>query len=90
MLKELIAANRSYSRFFEDFHIDLATLKELVDLARLSASGANLQPLKYFLSCDPVQNAKIFMNLAWAGYLRDGDGVHHVPKRSLDELIIGD
>lgn len=39
----------------------------LVDLARLSASGANLQPLKYILSCDRETNARIFPHTRWAG-----------------------
>jgi nitroreductase len=50
------------------------TLEELVDLARLSASAANLQPLKYILSCEPETNARIFPHLAWAGYLKDWPG----------------
>jgi nitroreductase len=90
MLKELIAANRSYRRFFEDYPIDLEILKELVDLARLSASGANLQPLKYFLSCDQGQNAKIFTNLAWAGYLRDWPGPEKGERPSAYIIILGD
>jgi len=52
-LKELVLKNRSYRRFHQDVSIELEMLRELVDLARLSASGANYQPLKYILSCDP-------------------------------------
>ena len=51
MLRELIEKNRSYRRFDERFKVSLETLRELVELARLSASGGNLQPLKYILSC---------------------------------------
>ena len=46
----------------------------LVDLARLSASAANVQPLKYILSWEPQKNARIFPLLAWAGYLKDWPG----------------
>jgi nitroreductase len=74
MLKDLILKNRSYRRFHEDRAIDCDVLKELVDLARLSASAANRQPLKYVLSCDLQMNAAIFPHLGWAGYLRDWDG----------------
>lgn len=45
-----------------------------VDLARLSASGSNAQPLKYVLSNDRATNAKIFSTLSWAGYLQDWPG----------------
>lgn len=74
MLKELISANRSYRRFHEDVAISEATLRKLVDLARLSASGGNVQPLKYMLSCEPEENALIFPHMAWAGYLADWPG----------------
>lgn len=74
MLEELIRKNRSYRRFHQDFPIPLETLRALVDLARQSASGANLQPLKYILSSDPQTNARIFPHTRWAGYLKDWGG----------------
>ncbi len=74
MLKDLIVKNRSYRRFHQDRHIAVETLRELVDLARLSASAANRQTLKYVLSSDPELNARIFDTLAWAGYLKDWSG----------------
>jgi nitroreductase len=49
-------------------------LRELVDLARHSSSGANLQSLKYLLSTGPDRNARIFATLGWAGYLTEWDG----------------
>ena len=74
MLKDLIIKNRSYRRFHQDFKITVDDLQELVDLARLSATGRNLQPLKYFLSADEDTNDKIFSTLAWAVYLKDWNG----------------
>ncbi len=58
MIRDLVLKNRSYRKFHQD-RVDMGTLKELVDLARLSASGSNLQPLKYILSCDDRKNAVI-------------------------------
>jgi len=73
MIKDLIRKNRSYRRFDSNYKISKKQLKDLVDLARLSASAANLQPLSYGIvygeSCKYV-----FNNLAWAGYLSDWDG----------------
>jgi nitroreductase len=74
MLRELVRKNRSYRRFRQDVPIEIETLRGLVDLARLSASGKNLQVLRYMISCDPAPNAQIFANLAWAGYLPDWPG----------------
>jgi nitroreductase len=58
MLRDLVIKNRSYRKFHQE-PVGMGTLKELVDLARLSASGSNLQPLKYVLSCDEKKNATI-------------------------------
>ncbi|MHC4595925.1 MAG: nitroreductase family protein, partial [Planctomycetota bacterium] len=49
MIRDLVMKNRTYRRFFQEVAIERRTLEELVDLARLSASAANLQPLKYNL-----------------------------------------
>jgi nitroreductase len=73
-IRELVLKNRSYRRFHQDHSLDRGALRELVDLARLSSSGANLQSLKYLLSTEPEQNARIFATLGWAGYLTGWDG----------------
>jgi len=89
-VSDLIAKNRSYRRFFQDHAIDRKTLEDLVDLARISASAANLQPLKYFLSCDLETNALIFRHLAWAGYLKDWPGPEEGERPAAFILILGD
>jgi len=73
-VRDLIVRNRSYRRFVEDEPVSLDTLRELVDLARLTPSAANRQPLRYILSADPNTNAQIFPALSWAGYLKDWPG----------------
>jgi nitroreductase len=74
MMKDLVLKNRSYRRFYEDFAVDEQTLRDLVDLGRLSASAANKQPLRYILSCTPERNDLIFPTIAWAAYLKDWNG----------------
>ncbi|UCH43104.1 MAG: nitroreductase family protein [Dehalococcoidales bacterium] len=73
MFRDLILKNRSRRRFYQETAIEVETLKELVDLARLSASAANVQPLKYFLSCDPEKNGLIFRNIGLAGNPPEGE-----------------
>ena len=74
MIADLIRKNRSCRRFYQKQAIAREFLEELVNLGRLSASGANLQPLKYIISSDPEKNAEIFDCLAWAAYLKDWPG----------------
>ncbi|MGD8353234.1 MAG: nitroreductase family protein [Pseudomonadota bacterium] len=74
MLRELVERNRSYRRFDEKHRIDRSLLIDLVDLARITPSTANLQPLKYLLSAEPALNGRIFPHLRWAGYLADWPG----------------
>ena len=90
MIEDLVKSNRSCRRFFEDEPISRETLKWLVNLARLSASAANLQPLKYFLAHTPNLNAKIFSCLAWAGYLQDWPGPAAGERPSAYLIILGD
>ena len=90
MLHDLIARSRSCRRFDEAVTIEQATLEGLVELARLSPSAGNLQPLKYILSCDPETNAEIFPHLTWAGYLKDWPGPGEGEKPSAYIVILGD
>ncbi len=90
MIEDLIRKNRSYRRFHQDVAVDLETLRALVNLARLSASGSNLQPLKYILSCQPETNARIFPNTRWAGYLKDWSGPAEGERPSAYVVILGD
>jgi nitroreductase len=90
MIRDLIVSNRSCRRFDEGFAVERRTLEELVDLARLSASAANLQPLKYILSCEPERNARIFRHLAWAAYLKDWGGPAPGERPGAYIVILGD
>jgi nitroreductase len=74
MIRDLITRNRSYRRFDESQSINRSTLCDLVELATLSPSAANLQPLRYVLVCDRQTNEQVFPHLSWAGYLRDWPG----------------
>lgn len=74
MIRDLVLKNRSYRRFRQEIPIERKSLEELVDLGRLSASAANLQPLKYVLVNDPELCARVFPTLAWAGYLKEWPG----------------
>lgn len=74
MLADLVKRTRSVRRFHQDDQVEPGTLRELVDLARLSASGANLQPLKYALVTEPEMCARIFPCLTWAAWLKDWPG----------------
>ncbi len=71
MLRDLIAKNRTHRRFYEDVTISRAELEDLIDYARLSASGGNKQPLKYILSYEKEMNEHIYATLVWAAYLAE-------------------
>jgi nitroreductase len=90
MIKNLIQKNRSYRRFYENKKITAKTLKSLINLARLSASSANLQPLKFFISPASEINQEIFPCLKWAGYLKDWEGPQKGERPSAYIAILGD
>lgn len=90
MLRDLILKNRSYRRFHQEHRIDEGILLHLVDLARLSGSASNLQPLKYLLSTDPSTNEMIFPHLRWAAYLKDWNGPEEGERPSAYIVIMRD
>jgi nitroreductase len=74
MLKDLIQKNRSYRRFDASYKLSDDTLRDLIDLARISPSAANRQPIKYVLVNQDDQLDKIFPCIGWAAYLQDWKG----------------
>ncbi len=90
MLAELIKTNRSCRRFDESHPVAPETLRELIDLARCSASAANRQPLKYILSTNPDKNEEIFACLAWAAYLKNWPGPAPGERPTAYIVITGD
>ena len=90
MVKDLILKNRSYRRFYQDEPVSTETLRGLIDLARLSPSAANLQPLVFMVSNEYVRNEMIFKNLTWAGYLKQWNGPCEGEKPSAYIIILGD
>lgn len=89
-LSDLIKQNRSFRRFDQTVKIGEETLKGLIDLARCSASAANLQPLKYIISVEPATNERIFSCLAWAAYLKDWNGPEEGEKPTAYIVVMGD
>jgi len=90
MIEALIKKNRSVRRFHQQEAVSTETLRWLVNLARLSASAANLQPLKYLLANDAEKNAAVFSCLAWAGYLTDWPGPAEGERPAAYLVILGD
>lgn len=90
MIKNLIKKNRTFRRFKQNINISENDLKELIDLARLSASPRNQQALKFFYSNTKELNNKIFETLSWAGSLTDWAGPAEGEKPAAYIIILGD
>ena len=89
-LKELIKKNRSYRRFNQNYKVSTETLISLIDLARISPSARNAQPLKYYISNTPDKNELIFTKLSWAGYLTEWNGPIEGEKPSAYVVLLVD
>ncbi len=74
MIYDLIKKNRTYRRFDSSQKISSKQIEKWLELARLSSSARNMQPLKYVISTDEKVNGLIFPNLGWAGYLPQWSG----------------
>ena len=87
---DLVKHNRSRRRFYQDVNIELDTLRGLIELARLTPSARNLQPLKYILSNTVEKNAKVFSCLSWALDLKGWGGPAEGERPSAYIVILGD
>lgn len=74
MIESLALKNRSYRCFDKTFKMDRSTLENYIDIARLTPSSGNLQPLKYFISVDEKTNSLISPCLRWAMYIKEWGG----------------
>ena len=68
-LKDLVVQNRSFRRFRPTPRPGRERLIEWVDCARLTGSGSNRQPLRYWLVETPEQCAAVFPLTRWAALL---------------------
>lgn len=90
MIKDLVLKSRSFRRFDQSHKIDEKTLRELVELAQFSPTGANMQPLKFIIAYTPKMNELIFPQLAWAGYLKEWGGPKEGERPTGYIIILGD
>ncbi len=73
MLSELFKNNRSYRRFDQSVKITDGELREMINAARLSASGGNSQALRFAIVNGADADA-LFPHLKFAAYLKDWEG----------------
>lgn len=69
MLRELIYETRSYRSFDESCRLTKEQILAWIDIARLTPSAKNLQPLKYKVICTREGVEKILPLTHWAGAL---------------------
>jgi len=89
-LRQLIEKNRTYRRFDESYEITPDLISELIDLARLSGSAANRQPLKYIVVTSVEARARLYPCLAWAGYLTTWEGPDKGERPTGYIIVLGD
>ena len=70
MIYEKIKSRRTIRKYIQK-DVPKEVLYKCVDAARLSPSGANLQPLKYVVVNNDTQLNLVFNTLKWAAYLPD-------------------
>ncbi|MFI3163833.1 MAG: nitroreductase family protein [Bacillota bacterium] len=66
MLLDLVKGNRSYRGYDESRYITTEELTSLVELARLTPSSVNAQPLKYYLVNEKDEVAVVQKMTKWA------------------------
>lgn len=101
MFADLVRKARTYRRFDESTPIPAETLRDFVDLARLVPCGGN--SIKAAFNIPESMNVHLVLAIGEpaekvviepmppdgnTAYWRSGDGVHHVPKRGLDEVLV--
>ncbi len=89
MLKQLVKKTRSYRRFDGTVRINKTQIRQLINLARLCPSAANLQQIRYYYSITHNTNDIIFKNVSWAAYLKDWNGPKHGEQPTAYVVMLG-
>lgn len=71
MFKDLVLKNRSYRGYDESRTFTKEELLEFVDVARLTPSASNVQPLKYYVAWEREDVKKVQSLTKWAAALPD-------------------
>ena len=70
----LVRRARTCRRFDEEQPVSKDLLVELVNLARLSPCGGNMQKLRFCVVTDAEERDRVFEQLTWAAALKDWPG----------------
>jgi nitroreductase len=88
MISELILKCRSFRRFYQEIAIPESDLLEMVNNARLSASGRNMQSMKYIIVHTKQMCNELFPLLSWAGYIPNQGGTPKDGERPSAYLVM--
>ena len=70
-LKSLVRSSRTVRRFKKDEVVSLEDLRELIDIARVTSSAKNMQPIKYILITQEDHVQKLAQTAQWAAHLKE-------------------
>jgi nitroreductase len=90
MISGLVEKNRSYRKFHEEVEVSQETLRSLVNLARISGCGMNMQSLRYMLITVKSDREKVYPYIKWAAFLKDWGGPKEGQRPSAFILLLKD
>ena len=86
----LVSGARSFRKFKNHEPISIEFLRQLIDLARLTPSSRNIQPLRYVLISSKKAAANVFSCLNWAKALSSWAGPAESERPPAYIIILGD
>jgi len=69
-LKELVIKSRCTRRFQKDVLVSNETLEEVINIARVTSSAKNMQPIKYITVTKKQTVDALSANVTWAAHLK--------------------
>jgi len=88
-IKEIVEKTRCYRRF-KKVNITQEELIKVIDLARVTSSAKNLQPLRYVVVTKDKYKKEVFKPLKWAGALPRWEGPKSDEQPSAYIIVIAD